>query len=625
MSTHRAGRWVALVAFGVITALAAVLLTRHGSTTPTPTPQTDRRAPFAAALVDLALQPGVRYSSTTDGSGWTQSQVTATGEALGEAPYAGARVKTLTVGGTTYVKMPDPLPAGLGGSDGRTDLAGKWVAGVAESDAANDATPRAGLSPAVLANLLLKAVNSGSTTLPDSDAATVSADGVPALRARTAQGDLYISKTRPHRFLEFVPRASSRSGQRRTGTGTQQADAREPAVANRLAAFTTWASAPATGAFTTSALSGPESSALLGEIHDDTAQLSGALDSGVTARAEEKPHMSCSATGCVVGSHITGVVPSGEARKRITSGRVTVELTATVTIEGRPAGTCTATEELPLDSPGDITCSDADAGPVFAEQEADRRQEAESESRAQGGASVPYGIHYAADIDVRVLAQVDVAALQQALQQEEQLTREAPAPADLVERAAPARDDEARDCTRSRPDRAVDNGAGWMLNTLGANGRSETGQACLKNPPNNSSDETKADPFGYQQARAEVRSLGRDPKDDLARCHIIAARFGGSNTLAANLSPCGQRITNNGPLGMSAFENEVAGEIALQPSGSVRYLVEPFYASPRSSIPRGYVMIAIAYTPAGVPNDVISRSVLNVVEPAGGGLTNIGN
>ncbi|QTD97053.1 DNA/RNA non-specific endonuclease [Streptomyces cyanogenus] len=617
--THGTGRWVVLVAFAAVAALVAALLTWRGSGTS----PTDRRAPFATALVDLALQQGVRYRTATDGAGWTEARVTTTGEALGEAPYAGTRVQTLTVGGTTYVKMPDPLPAALGGADGRTDLAGRWVAGAAKADAASGATPRAGMSPTTLANALLKAVDSASTTLPDPEATPVSVDGVPALRAATAQGDVYVSKARPHRFLEFVPRTSPRTGQSLTRAAMQQAVAHEPAAASRLAAR---ASAPPPGAFTTSALSGPESRALRSEIRARTAQLSGALDAGVTARLEEQPQVSCSATGCEVGSHITGVFPSREARKRITSGRVTVELTATVTIEGRPAGTCTATEELPLDSTGDITCSAADAGAVFAEREAEKKQQAESESRAQGGTPVPFDLHYTADTYVRVLAQVDVAAVQQALEQEEELTREAPAPADVVERAAPAQDDdEARDCTRSRPDKAVDNGAGWILNTLGTNHRSETGQACLKNPPNNSSREAKTDPVGYREAQAKVRSLGREPEADLARCHIVAARFGGSNKLAANLSPCGQLVTNNGPLGMSAFENQVAEELARQPSGSVRYLVEPFFASARSSIPKGFVMIAIAYTPDGFPNEVVSRSVLNVVESAGGTLTNLGD
>ncbi|MFF3919428.1 hypothetical protein ACFYZB_39570 [Streptomyces sp. NPDC001852] len=588
---HRTRRWTALVAFGVVAALAAALLTRHDSTTP----HADPRAPFATALVDLALQPGVRYRSTTGGSGWTASRVTATGEALGEAPYAGTRVTTLTVGGTTYVRMPDPLPPGPGGADDRKDLAGRWVTGVLHTGAESDAVPRAGMSPATLANLLLQALDSGRTTLPDRDAAPVRVGGVPALRARTPQGDLYVSTARPYRVLEFVPSAPPGSARQRTG-----ADASAPA------------------AFTVSALSRAGSAALLGEIRDDTAQLSGAVDTRITARVEGEPRTNCSAAGCDVSTRITGLVADDEAARRIRGGRVTAEFTATVTIGGRPAGTCTATEELPLDGSGEFMCSDADAGPVFAEQEA------ESASWAQDGTPVSHDVRSA--VSVRVLAQADVAALRQAQQQEEQLTREAPVPADVLARAAPARDGEgAWDCTGSRPEHAVGSGAGWILNTLGANGRSETGQACLKNPPDDSGTQARTDPYGYAEARAEVRGLGRDPGDALTRCHIVAARFGGSSTLAANLSPCGRLTTDNGTFGMAAFEDAAARERARQPSGTIHYLVEPFFASARSSVPRGFVMIAIGCTPAGLPDAVVPRSVPNVVERADGGLVNLGN
>ncbi|RBQ13949.1 hypothetical protein DP939_43310 [Spongiactinospora rosea] len=387
-----------------------------------------------------------------------------------------------------------------------------------------------------------------------------------------------------------------------------------------------WGSAPAVGTFSIAGLSRPEARTLLRKILEDTAQLSDAVDAGVTAQIEEKSQVTCSATGCEVGSHIIGIVPSREASKRIKSRQVRVELTATVTIEGIHAGTCTTTKELALEGIGGISCSSPDAGRVFAEQEARKKQEAEAESRAQGGTVIPYNIHYAAATYVRVLAQVKMPELQEALRQEEQLAWEAPAPAEVAERAEPDRDDRTGDCNRFRPHRAVDNGEGWILNTTGAHARAQTGQACLKRPPSNSGGKISVYPVGYPQAEAKVRSLGRLPRQDLARCHIIAARFGGSNDLAANLSPCGQRITNHGALGMSAFEREMAEELALQPSGSILYLVEPFFRSDQSTIPKGFVMIAIRYTPTGVADYAIARSVLNVVEPiSGDSLVNIGN
>ncbi|NMO32881.1 hypothetical protein HG826_04630 [Streptomyces sp. GMY01] len=304
-------------------------------------------------------------------------------------------------------------------------------------------------------------------------------------------------------------------------------------------------------------------------------------------------------------------------------------------LDGRAAGTCSATGRLPLDTPGDITCTDAEAGPLFASVEAAKRREAEARARISG-APEPYSVHATADTVVRVLAEVDTSALEQAQRRDEDQLAQAPSPAESAARAASApsgdRDaDRPLDCARRMPKGAVRSGKGWILNTAGANGRTETGEACLKEPPNNSDSapgapkEKKPDPVGYPEARAEVLRLGLAPEQKLSRCHIIAARFGGSNKLKTNLSPCGQLLANNSGLGMSHFEIEVAGDIAKEPDGSVRYLVEPVFRAPDSSIPRWFSMIAVFYSPAGIPEHVLSRTVPNWVDGGPAGVTNIGN
>jgi hypothetical protein len=630
------------VAAGVAAALAAGLLTWHGSGRQHP----DGRAPFAAALVDLALQPGVGYRPAGAGATWSSSRATATGEALGETTVDGTSVTTLNVGGTTYAKMPGAPSSDAAGTGGGSDLASKWVTGAAKDPGTStDRTPEAGQSPATLANLLLAALDSDATVLPGDHPATRYVNGVPAIEATTPQGDLYVSSASPHRLLEFVPNGSGgisttsttdtsgTSGAAPTGRqaalraplppGPAAAPTAAPAGAARTA-LDTPATATTADAFTVSYLTAAENSTLRKEIRADTAELADAVDAGVSAKVIDQPELSCSAAGCDVDIHITSLTPTSEARRRITSGRVTVQLSATVTVEGEAAGNCTATAQMPLDSAGEISCHDTGAGPVYAAREAQKKQQAQAQAEATG-APVPYDVHSLADATTLVLAQVDTAALEQTQQEERQLDA-APSPADVAAHEALTDDDPdaAEDCTRSRPSGAKPNGAGWILNTTGHAGRSETGQACLKDPPSNSGKEKKANPFGWYEARVAVRRLGLNPDEDLARCHIVAARFGGSNKLKANLSPCGQRVSNNGALGMSGFETEVAGVLARQPDGTVRYLVEPFYAAADSSIPKGFVMIAVCYTPAGVPREAISRTVLNVVE-AGGGLTDIGN
>ncbi|WP_234021881.1 MULTISPECIES: DNA/RNA non-specific endonuclease [unclassified Streptomyces] len=630
------------------------------------TPPPDRRAAIASALVDLALQPGVRYRAAAGGSAWTERRTTASGASLGDAVYDGSPVTTMAVGGATYVRLPGSTPDSADGPDdpddpdgtgtgAGSDLAGQWVAGATRDTDSPDA-PEAGQSPSVFANLLLKALADSATTLSDEDTAPAAAGGVPALSAHTPQGVVYVSKTRPHRLLAFVPRASdgpatSDSASNGPATGGSASDnpttggtasSRTLAAVARSgprglltvtepAALRTGVDAAAAGAaaFTVAPLSRAESAALAGRIRERVPELRTALDAGVSARVRTEPALRCAASGCVVTSHIAGVTPSAEARRRIRGGRVTVRLTATVRLDGRAAGTCSATGRLSLDAPGDVTCTDAEAGPLFASVEAAKRREAEARARISG-APEPYSVHATADTVVRVLAEVDTSALEQAQRRDEEQLAQAPSPAESAARAASApsgdRDaDRPLDCAHRMPKGAVRSGKGWILNTAGANGRTETGEACLKKPPKNKAAKRKPNPFGYAEAKAAVRRLGLDPRHHLSRCHIIAARFGGSNKLKTNLSPCGQLLTNNSGLGMSHFEIEVAADIAKEPDGSVRYLVEPVFRAPDSSIPRWFSMIAVFYSPTGIPEHVLSRTVPNWVDGGPAGVTNIGN
>ncbi|MGC0311641.1 hypothetical protein QBC98_000086 [Kitasatospora acidiphila] len=578
------GRWPALVAAGAAAALLAGLLVWHESGSPhasspqarhsptggrTATPQVDGRAPFAAALVDLALQPAVRYRWSADGSDQSELSVTAAGEALGSALVNGTSATTLRVGGTTY---------SLGGVDGQPDLAGTWVAGAAPAETAGgDTAPRVGQTPVTLANLLLQALDSDQTTLPSPDAASATVDGVPALTAVTPAGDLLISQARPYRLLEFAPSGPSPDTPQDAppppvGSATDQAVFRGPA-ALRASAL-----APSAGAFTVSGLSAPDSAALRGKIRSDTGQLANAVDLGLQVRVDGKPDVRCSSGGCQVTSHLTGVVPSDdEARQRLTGTQVTVLMTAAMTVDGAPAGACSTTEQLPLDGTRDISCFGAAARPT-------------------GRAVKPD-----AAVTFRALAQVDTTALRRTESDEDV---EAVAAAALAGTVAP----EALGCLDSPPSGATSNGPGWILNTTGASGRTETGQACLKNPPDNTNDDHQPDPPGYADAKTELRRLGLNPETDLTRCHLIPPRFGGSNTLTSNLSPCTQATT-----GLQTFESEVAAALSRTPAGTIHYLNAPLFATRTSTIPTAFTLLALCYTPTGLPSSVLSHSVLNQV------------
>ncbi|MGW0583517.1 hypothetical protein ACWD25_48165, partial [Streptomyces sp. NPDC002920] len=166
------------------------------------------RKPFASALVRLSAQPAMRYR--TGGGGLVfDAQVTYGGSVLGTVDFAGARMQLLTVGGKTYVKMPDSLLAGSGGSSDPTGLAGKWITGGGGAAAAGVNSASSQLqTPAKFAQKLLEALNSKQTVLPKDDAPAADVDGVAALKASTPAGDLYVSKDAPHRLLRVAPRTA---------------------------------------------------------------------------------------------------------------------------------------------------------------------------------------------------------------------------------------------------------------------------------------------------------------------------------------------------------------------------------------------------------------------------------
>ena len=113
--------WLGLGVFVVVAGLVAGVLVWQGSRTSKPD-----STPFDEALAELAAQPGIDYTSAV-GSATVDMQVTYAGDVLGTVTVLGQKVSTMTVGGKTYVKMPD-MRAGSGAKD-PTGMAGKWVAG----------------------------------------------------------------------------------------------------------------------------------------------------------------------------------------------------------------------------------------------------------------------------------------------------------------------------------------------------------------------------------------------------------------------------------------------------------------------------------------------------------------
>ncbi|MFJ1756493.1 hypothetical protein [Kitasatospora sp. NPDC088134] len=606
------------VAVAVLAALTAGTLAGCESAGPPARP--DARAPFAAALLDLALRPAVGYRDPTDGTGVT---VTASGSASGTVAVSGTALRVLRTGDATYARLPDPVPAALGGS-AMAPMAGRWVTGLSGED--DGSAPASGQSPQDLADHLFDAFNRPGTALPDPSAPPVRLDGLAALRARTTSGDLYVTAATPHRVMRFVPRgAPGTLAAARTPARAEPAALRSgPALPAALPALAT-----APQAFTIAPLDEPAARTVRADIRSRAQELSRAVDAGVSARLDAEPALDCSASGCTVSSRITAITPNRQAAARIRDGRVNVEFTAAVTVEGRPAGTCSATATMSVSAPRPVQCADTAAGPVVARQLDTARRAAEAQARATGR-SVPYTVHTQADTTLQVLASVDTTALTRALADEDALGS-APSPyADIADQAAPrGTSDDPKGCLRLKPPGAARSGDGWLLNTTKDTGpfrRTAIGKACLKNPPKTPKSPLP-DPPGYDQAKNKLNLINANPATQLARCHTLAGRFGGPNKVE-NLSPCGQRLSNNNTNeeSMGRFETMVATRVTAVPTGTVYYIVEPLYRSATSSIPLGYYMTAVFYDPAGIPVRAPHLLVANrIPDPRGSGEISLAN
>ncbi|HVQ96372.1 MAG TPA: DNA/RNA non-specific endonuclease, partial [Mycobacteriales bacterium] len=88
-----------------------------------------------------------------------------------------------------------------------------------------------------------------------------------------------------------------------------------------------------------------------------------------------------------------------------------------------------------------------------------------------------------------------------------------------------------------------------------------------------------------------------------ARCHIVGAQLGGSNSRRDNLVPCWQSGVNvadaTNPQGMTGFEARAASQISGRPTETMQYVVDPSYRSAASTVPFMFTMLALTFAPNG--------------------------
>ncbi len=369
--------------FAGIAGLVVVLLA--GLTTWLLWPSNAGREPFEQALAGLSSAPAVRNStSAVGGMMETDVKTTAYGETSGTMSFQGKKIEILVVGGKVFFKAPEGLLPGAS-ADSAEELKDRWITG---EDELFGPVLQQFESPEKLANRLREALERADEITEGQNVRDV-----PALKASTPAGDLYVSKEAPHRLLRYsvkmpggmpsLPGAGSQP-QLPSGAGLGDSDV--------------------------DALSPQETDAVYEELTSNTKKLTGAVNTGVRFDMDGAATVACSASGCTVTANVTS---SASASGGKVTGQVNATMTANVTIGGRSAGSCRNTATLPMNGSGSISCVNGGAGGVFSAVEAEKKADAEARSRASGGVPVQYQIESIASVSVlaEAIGQVEITRL----------------------------------------------------------------------------------------------------------------------------------------------------------------------------------------------------------------------
>ncbi|WP_433799548.1 polymorphic toxin-type HINT domain-containing protein [Actinomycetospora sp. CA-084318] len=340
------------------------------------------RGPFDEAVEALALAPGIHdQDALPDGSLRWDLRLSEHGEAIGTVTANGTPFDVMAVGGKTYLRIPNGV-TNVDGVAVSPDKAGRWVAGL--DDALGPVRERL-TAPAALADGIRTSLDS-TRDFPTTADAPSAVDGVATLTAHTPSGDLSISQSAPHRVLRFSPTpTSSPLGHELVLQGT---------------------SSP--GSAQLSEMPEPEVASTYDRLTEAVPDLASAVVDGIDFRLQGQPQIDCNSGGCSVTATETDSVSSTD-RAVVTGGTVTRSMSATVTIDGRPAGGCTQTGALPLSGTGALSCEDPGAGPTFAAADAVAREKALA--TAAPGTTVQYTVPVYVAVDMVAVANVDVAVL----------------------------------------------------------------------------------------------------------------------------------------------------------------------------------------------------------------------
>ena len=419
--TRRQGASLVRVACVVAVALVTGCLSPTSSSPGSEKARTAHRnlQPFREAVAALTTAPGLRYKHTPAfGTAESEITVTAGGSQFGTTSSSryGTGQDVLRIGGRTFTRRQVGR-APEQGAAGKKAPPGEWTTGPdAGSPLTEEALARS-VTPAKLAAVLGKALDDLERSpqpvnepKPSSTSGRrqLNVNGTPALGVDTSAGRLLVTKERPHRVLRleaYDPRDELAATRDRLKRGEA------PAAPRRVT--TGPLASGGTGGIDLTPIAADAAGEMFDTLVEYADQLKNATARGITFTLTGKGTLKCGRSGCTATRNFIGRLSSVDRDQRVTKGRVTAVMSATFSIDGRPAGRCTSPRRTFTvrgdTASGTLRCFNPRAGRVYSSVLARHKALARIQARLCR-CPVPYSFPLRADTVIKALALASVEA-----------------------------------------------------------------------------------------------------------------------------------------------------------------------------------------------------------------------
>ena len=352
------------------------------------------RSPFEQAVTNLAAQPIANYRSELPDGSEFDGRVTNQGDGVGWLTAGGVKLPFLIANGKIYIKLDGiQLPPGaLADQLQASGLKNRWMTGDL-----GELQPliKQEVTPAAIAGKLRDEVARTEKLPPPSDDGTT-INGVAVLKGDTPDGTLYVAKEAPYRVVRWVDKTTKKAAVAFGNPGNKLR------LNGERAAYTGLGTADFTP------MTADKVDQTYDEMETDVSQLGDAIDTSVqytVSAVDNLEHFNdCEAAGCQVVTHFTATTTPGTSPP----AEVNVQMSATVTIDDLPAGSCTSTTKVVTSGAVTMSCLDNDIHNGFTQ--ANDKAKADALAKAGGVGYYSWFVYVRTKVHALALATVDTAA-----------------------------------------------------------------------------------------------------------------------------------------------------------------------------------------------------------------------